>query len=391
MYPAGHRGPECDPAQDTPKAGEAMRQAGVIRLRGAGMIRLTVFGLLFAAVSGAAARTPLDILTAVDADRVRAELERTDQVLVRAAEHTQDCESIRGRGLLREGRKIQGDAWARFRGTAGSPQEQRRNQATALRMTRTARDLAVKAIETCQVEFQAHQSITSMLDSTRELAGEAAALVRASRSADGQRLLDAGIRQLEHAMDAYRNRDLRRAITLGAAARRLIQRAMQRAQAGEGSGGSERTAGALERTEQVLQDLSRHIGSGDRRAKALLERARSEQDLASAHYRDGRYEQALRLTQAARRSVLDALWEAQKAPDRDRVAGALEIVERVMQETGPEILRSGDQESMRLLEAAGGQIESAHRLLAQGDAARAAQAVRTADSLLRRASESAGR
>ncbi len=356
-------------------------------------VLLLTAALTAAVPAGAHAQvhTGAGCLTQADAERVRAELERTDQVLVRAAGHLSDCESVRGRSLLREGRKIQADAWARFRDRGESPEEHRSNQARAVRLTRRARDLAVKAIEACQVDFRAHQSVTSMLHSTRELAAEAEETVRLSGSPDARRLLDAGVRQLEHAMDAHRSREPRRAITLGAAARRLIQRAAQRAQMDAGSWGAERAERALDRTDQIIQEMEGRIGRGDRRIEAFMNRARAEQEQARSLYREGRYEPAVRLTNSARRSVLDAIWEVQRTPDADRVARALEVLERVLQETGPEILRSGLPEALKLLEAAEGHMESAHAFLAQDDVVKAAQAARTADSLLRRAAESAGR
>ncbi len=391
MYPSVHPTPDCDPDPDTRQAGEDMVKADLKRLALAGLALAITSAAVVPALEHAQARTPQGVLTQADSDRIQSELERTDQVLIRAADHLRDCESIRGRSLLREGRRIQSDAWARFRSRGESPEERRRDQAAAIRLTRSARDLAIKAIEACQVDFKAHQSIISMLESTQELAAEAGEAVRLSGSMDARRLLDAGVRQLEHAGDAYRSREMRRAITVGAAARRLIQRAVQRAQMDAGAGGAERAERALDRTDQIIREMAGPIGRGDRRVTALMDRARVEQDQARSLYREGRFEQALRLTQTARRSVLDAWWQAQRAPDPDRVMRALEVVERVLQETGPEILRSGAPEALKLLEAAEGQVESAHTFLAQGDAVKAARAVRTADSLLRRASEGAGR
>jgi HEPN domain-containing protein len=262
-----------------------------------------------------------------------------------------------------------------------------------LPLTRRARELAVDAIEQCQVEFKAHESLRSMLDSTSALLQEAQSAVAASTDVEARRLLEAGIWQLDRAREAYRAGDYRRAILLGGAARNLVQRARDRARgvvddAGPGS----RLDAALDRTDALLAEVRGVAGlREDARARALFEKAEREQEQARTLRERGVPVAALRRTQSARASAMDALWRVQRAPDPRQLRDAADMVGRLLDQISPEIRASGSGEALGLLEKAAEQLRAARAELAGGNMERAAKAVRTADSLLRRAAEKAAR
>jgi hypothetical protein len=95
--------------------------------------------------------------------------------------------------------RIQREAWSAF---LKGPSYYR----ACLDLTRKARDLARRAIETAEIEIKANESIRDLVESTRQLAEEAALEVRSNGDPQAQRLLHGGIGQLERAQDAYRAR-----------------------------------------------------------------------------------------------------------------------------------------------------------------------------------------
>jgi hypothetical protein len=353
-------------------------------IRGIALL-LAPLALTLLAGTVAAGAGPLSVLDF--RQDVERELNRTDDVLARARAHLTDCTSARGQGFLTQAAEIQEKARAAFR-SLQDPNGQVRGLETVRRLSLRARDLALQAIETCQVEFQAHEALRDMMDSTQDLLGEARDAVTASGSAEGRRLLEAGLWQLDKAREAYRNREYRKAITLGAAARTLIQRAVQRARSAGLDEGAARVEAALDRTDLILSDVLATPGAADsERARALFDRARKEQGQAWDLYRAGRPEQALRRTRAARATALDALWLVQTGPAEAQIRAAVQTIERLLRETAPGIRRSGPEEAIRLVDRAEEEIRRAGDLLREGKPARAAEAARLADTLLRRAAD----
>lgn len=321
-------------------------------------------------------------------DRIQAELERTDQVLLRATESLRDCASPKAKVLLREARELQRKAADLYVASGPTLPSSR-----ILLLTRRARELAVDAIEQCQVEFKAHEALRSMLDSTSALLQEAQSAVAASSDIEARRLLEAGIWQLDRAREAYRAGEYRRAILLGGAARNLVQRARDRARgAVDDAGPGSRLDAALDRTDALLAEVRGVAGlREDARALALLEKAEREQEQARTLRERGVPVAALRRTQSARASAMDALWRVQRAPDPQQLRDAADMVGRLLDQASPEIRASGSEEALGLLDKAAEQLQVARAELAGGNAERAAKAIRTADSLLRRAAEKAAR
>jgi hypothetical protein len=321
-----------------------------------------------------------------DGDRIQAALERTDQVLSRADETMRTCDSPRGTALLQEARSLQKDAWRKYAlSTPGSGD-------LVLRMTLKARDLAVQAIETCQVEFKAREALRTLLDSTDELAREAEGVISKAPNPEARRLYEAGLWQLEQARSAYRANEYRKAISLGGAARNLLQRAIQRAAAISVSSDAARMQTMLDRTELLLAEILATPGAADDpKVSALLDRARKEQDLARTLYDEGHPEAALNHSLKARSTALDALWLLQRTPQADRVRAACDLVDALIQDATSEIRESGSEGAILLLDKSNEALDSARRLLAQGELKEAATAARLADSLLRRAIEKSGR
>ena len=384
----GFRSERCTDRGDSTLRGEPSRSA-IRRRRPLRPGWRGVWILLLACLAGggaAASAQSAGIFEWGGRDRLLAELERTDRVLERAADHAADCSSPKAKVLLREARELQ--ARARELYGAGGPTLP---VDRIVILTRQARELAVDAIELCQVESKAQESLRSMLDSTSGLLDQAESTVAQSGSADARRLLDAAVWQLDRARAAYRTGETRRAILLGGVARGLVLRALDRARGGSGAVGP-RLEVALDRTEALLSEVRAADGwNEDPRARALLERAEREQDQARDLQSDGAAVAALQRTRAARESALDALWMLQRSPQPERIRDARELVARLADQAEAEIDSSGSAESRALLREVRVQLRAAEVAIAGRDWEQASAAVRTADSLLRRAVEKVAR
>jgi hypothetical protein len=347
---------------------------------GRAWLRLLLAASLVVALAAPAAAGGIDSQAR---DKIQSELMRTDQVLERAEQTVRDCANRKAAAYLEEAKAQQAKARELLVGpTPGA------GGAQALQLTLRARDLAVKAIELC-VQPAATGALRDLLDSTEELVREASAAVNASGNPEARRLLEAGLWQLDKAREAYGNKDLRRAVSLGAAARNLLQRALQRAREDRSGRDEGLVEAALDRTDLLLSDV-RASDPEEAKAQAILDRAQEQQNQARASYREGKTQLAMRWTLKARSSAFEAFWLAQRVPDNAHVQAALEMIEASLRESGPGIRTSGPQEAVQMLDKAQELAGSARRLLGDGDTDRAAREARLADSLLRRALEKSG-
>lgn len=315
--------------------------------------------------------------------QVLSELERTDRILERAQEQAGLSLTARSGDYLRQAVKLQGDAWEAYG-------KGRMYYRACIDLTLKARDLARRALETAEIEIKANEIIRDLVESTKILVEEASAEVPGAGDAQAQRLLQSGIAQLQRAEDAYRDSEYRMAIRLAATARDLVQRALLRAR---GATGSETTllATALDRTDALLEEVRLGLAvASEPKGAALLKEATQLQARAREFHLMGRGALALRFTTQARQAGLDALLLLSRNPDRADVERALDVVGQILSDLGPEILASGSEKGRVFYESARKRHAEAADLLARGEHARALDAARTAEGLLRRASEAAG-
>jgi hypothetical protein len=338
---------------------------------------------LLLALLGALLLLPAVVAAQPTSDQIRAELERTDRILERAHDLIGLSLTARAGEFLREADKLHKEAWDAYA-------KGRLYFRLCVELTRKARDLARRAVETAEIEIKAHESIQDLVESTQLLVDEAGPEVREAGDAQAERLLSSGVAQLQRAEDAYRDREYRMAIRLAAIARDLVQRALLRAR---GSTGSETTqiATAIDRTDALLEEVRVGLSvSPDPKATALFEEASGLQARAREFERSGRGPLALRFTTQARQIGLDALLLLSRNPDREDVERAVDVVGQILADLGPEILASGSEKGRVFYDSARDRHREAADLLARGELARALDAARTAEGLLHRASEAAG-
>lgn len=309
------------------------------------------------------------------------DLERTDRILDRAREQVGASPSARAVTLLDHAVGMQAEAKHVYR------QHDRGTWRAAMRLTQQSRDLARRAIETAEIEVKGHESVRDLIESTRDLAVDAGAIVRERGDQEARRLLDGGLWQLQRAQEAYRGLSYRKAIRLAATARDMVQRAIQRARSG-GPGGEQSVEAAIDRTQALLDELDVSLdGSGDSRAERLRDQALRFQEQALRMHREQKPGVALQLTTQARQAAIEALLLLSDKPDGEEVERALMIVEQLIQDAAPVIRSSGSSAAAELFESARQRHAEARQQLAEGNAAQSLATARIAEGLLHRAVE----
>lgn len=328
---------------------------------------LVAAGLLAAAADAAAQ-------TGRERDRLLRELEKTDEIIVRAGDAARDAVSPRPRAMVARARQIEDEAWAAFR----EGQYRRCGE-----RTRAARDEAFRAIRLSEGEFRAVERIRNLLESTQGLVEEAASVIPGSGNEQAERLFDAGRWQLGQAREAFRDRRFRQGLMLALTSRDLLLRALRLVEDGPAANG-ERLREVIARTEALAEEAAASAGD-DPRARDLIEQGRRLLDEARRAARDGRPEFAFRRALASRERFLDALRLAERELDTPEVAAEVDATRRLLEAEGPRISQSGVAKAEGLLEEARLRQREAEAHLARGRLRPALTETKLAEALLRKA------
>ncbi len=334
-----------------------------------------LFAVLLATVTGT--------VHAQTRDEVERELAKTEEALTRARKQLGDRQCERGLALFERAQDVQNLARNAFAdGIVGS-------RRLAVTRTLRARRLVTEAVQVCQVELQAADELQVLYESAREEIRQLRSLVSPNDTPEKQRLLEAAVRQLEQAEEAYRSEDYALAARHLDYARKLIDRARQAFDDDTTPDTDPEAASReVERTEEVLAELRSESLSGAQ--LKLLEQAVSIQERARGALREGRLIQAVEFTLAARRSAGGLLRDRRTGGEGTRVARAIEVVGQSLTELAPEIRSSGDEAALRLLDEATEALDRSREQFNLGKLVPAARHARRAGSLLRRAVEAAG-
>lgn len=312
------------------------------------------------------------------------ELDRTDRILERAREQVGVSVSNRAHEYLDRAFDLQGQAKSTY-----DPRSRLTWRPTYL-LTMESRELARRALETAEIDVKAHESIRDLIESTRQLSEQAAALVHERGDPEAQRLLDGGLWQLQRAEEAYRSGEYRKAIRLAASARDLVQRSMQSAR-GDAASSAAAVEAAIDRTQALIEEVRVGLAeTADETAERLLEEAVRLQASAVQMQQDRKPAIALRMTTQARQSALEAMLLVAKKPDADDVERALSAVDQLLQDVASVITSSGSDEAITLLDSARQRQSDARALLSQGKTSQALATARLAENLLHRAAQQAG-
>jgi hypothetical protein len=254
-----------------------------------------------------------------------------------------------------------------------------------------ARDLARRSLETAEIDVKAHSSIRDLIESTQGLIQDTAELLRGRGDPQAERLLDLGRSQLQLAMEAYRDREYRKAIAMAGSARDLVQRALDQARGGAADASFDLQR-ILDRTQTVLDEARQALRESPDTPKAgrLLEEAQDLQHRAVSLQRESKPAAAVRLAMQARQLALEALLLLNRSYATEDVRRAVEIVDQLLSDLAVEIEQAGSAEAAALLESARQRQDEAHESLKKEKLELALGSTRLAEGLLRRAAEAAG-
>jgi len=153
-----------------------------------------------------------------DPDRVLVQLERTRELLERARERIEECNSDRARALLRAAVEMQGRAEI-------SAREGR--YLAALQLTLSARERAHKALRLCNLEENLNESAERALARTDELIARAREAVQQKDVEAAHRALDRAIEVEAEAWTQFRAEHFEASLRLTQSARTFAHRAIR--------------------------------------------------------------------------------------------------------------------------------------------------------------------
>ncbi len=318
------------------------------------------------------------------AERLRAELERTDLLIERARDEVAGVVNVFSRDELRKATEMQRAAWREFT----------HNTAASLRrageLTRHARRLALRSIEAAGIEKRARESTREILERAEARAADLGEGIRSSANTEAIQLLEQGLQHLRRAHRAFVDGDPR-AVRLATLARNLIERAARIA-AGTAPmrGGVE---AVLDRTDALLAEAEARLGEAPEPdvAAGLLQQARRLLQSAAEALRDGRAQEALRLAFQARERGLTLLSRVRGEPSAADLLPALEDLESLCDELSAEIAGSAREEAQQKWSQGRELLKRGRELLTQGKMHDALAAIVAAEALLREAAQGAER
>jgi len=310
--------------------------------------------------------------------RLEQEIQRTESVLQEAAQVVRHAVGARPGQLLEQASDLQ----LRAKDIALDPESRPVELLQAGRFTLDARRLAIRAANLARSEIRLLDRVRNVLAENHDLLTRARDAVRRSGKPEADRLLEAGVQQLDRGQRAFDQGRYRQAVRFSLFGRDLVDRALRVAQGGDG--GVQRVREAVDRTEEFLREA--HAALQDHAAaRATYDEAERFQEEARRHLDAGRPEMARRLTQRAREAALDVLRHTLDRPEASDVTPALERVEARLQEIRPRAEASGDDRVRRFLGEADDHLQRARRASDDGEYRKALAEVLLASSLVTRA------
>lgn len=334
----------------------------------AGLGALAVLSILLAAPQ----------LLAQDRERLRLELEQTDNILERARAVVEEHGNLRAREQLRFAFQMQQSA----KEIAGSPLTSLLELQRALELTRRARLLAERAVQIASQQAQLEQRAQYALERLERRLEEARVTAGDLPDERSLRTLELAARRLEQAREAFHEQRFQECIGIAVDTTRFLDGFVRREPRRHLERLLENTRHLLERA-QADQTENREVQELLRRAAGLLDEAESNR-LA------GRSAAAERQAQEARDLVLRAMRLGESPVDATRVDLVLEETANFIDETELQVHEAGKPEAASLIGNAKRHLERARELRLTNKLQQALEEARVARNLARRAAQLAG-
>lgn len=158
-----------------------------------------------------------------DPDRVSVQLERTRELIDRARDRIEECNSDRARALLRVATEMQERAEAAARDG---------RYLAALQLTLSARERALRSLRLCNLEDNTHDAAERALRRTREVIDRAREVVAEHGNDAARNLLGRAIELQEQAEAQFRLEHFEASLRQTQSARAMAHRAVRLSQGG---------------------------------------------------------------------------------------------------------------------------------------------------------------
>jgi len=348
-----------------------------------------LLGVLLGALLVLAVAEPAGAGRLTDAERAEQELQKTDEVIARALEVVQASGVTAAHQHLKGAIEVQEGARRQFDAGRGATKPER-FFARAIELTLKARQEALRSMDLARIEARTQDSVRYSIDLATERAAEVGGVVRASGDAQAQQVLAQALDQLNRARRAERERDYVQAARLAMLAANLLDRAADLATHREVTAAG--IEASLDRTASLLVEVESALAERGRRLDdiPLLQEARQLLALARASFRGGEMRAALQRGLAARQQVLRLLAELAQDPGQPRLSEAIEELQALYAELGPEIEAAGGRAEKNMLDEGRRALARARELLAREKPRAALQHVLAAEGLLKKAAHSVG-
>jgi hypothetical protein len=317
-------------------------------------------------------------------DDVRAQLERTDELLENAQELISEAGSVSGNSMLAQAARNQKNAWDTYgRGHWGQ----------ALQMTLRAREDIYRALGNIRQNENNDTEVEKQLERTDLVLEEAGDLLPPGSALGPRRKLEMATAMQRRAWELFREHNLRPSLRLTLQARQMVLRLAN--DAGPGQHGApiddatfktryDRLTEGLERIEDRL------AGTNDANANAHVERARQALDLARQAFDNGDSGRANHALNDARRELERAMRLVIADARADDIATLIESAEERLDLIAPSVDESGDQQLHDWFDQAKEGLVQARSALTEGRNQRALYQTRRVVDLLNRISDEAG-
>lgn len=306
-------------------------------------------------------------------EKVRAELQRTDEVIERARVVVEPSGNEEARTLLRSAVEIQNSAWEGYRS---------RRYRWALSRTLAARQRAWQALD---MVVNNPERVRQEIERTAQLMQEAEPLVNRIEDQRAQDLWQMARTEQSAAEENYRSRRYRMALRFTITAREHIGTALKLLRQVLAP---ERVELELERTERVQERAKGPIQAAkNARAQEMFQRALEWQVQAHNRFRERFLGRALRLTLASRDLTLRAWALVNKDVSPELLETTLSETERLFDLWSEQLEKEKSGEARRLLSEARNHQQTARELQKAGKLAAALQEATQAQRLMNRALE----
>ncbi|MGB5105793.1 MAG: hypothetical protein WBP42_03665 [Candidatus Zixiibacteriota bacterium] len=317
---------------------------------------------------------------ALDRDRVKQEIEQTDQVIEQARKAVEESRDQRAEAVLQVAEQAQARA-LQFLETG------RLN--LALQFTLKAREAARRCIGMMVRSGEDRSVVEQQLDRTDELIEQIGSQFQGNTSSFLDLRLQEAQRLQDRARDLFSENNLRQSLQFTRRAQDICRNLMERTGGGERQ--REHLRQNLDRALELVSESRDDIeGCGNQNAVTIFEAGAEQVDKAEQLYQAGNYDESVRLLASGLVRIHRAKNMCGGQTNSDDVARALETAQMQLEQLLETAQDQGNRDADKLLDEAAEKLDQARKLQEQGDAQRALVVARVVIELNQQAAKILG-